>query len=360
MEVRQEMLDQLNQLNSELDKSQKKINELQEERRKYEILKQKFLEVSNKAASENNCLKVDLKDLQKCQLHTSEINSIINSYNGDMVATCGNDGDVRFYSPSKDLSSWLFKAQTLGEIPTCISFGLDNENFVSGTTDKKVHLWSLSKQKLVHTFSGHTEAITSVVFTKDMTRIVSSSNDKTIKVWDFYYKKVLLETIECDSVCNVLAMINDKNQILTGHQDGTARIYSLKSKEVVKVYKDLHTASITSLSLDKDLRICLTGSKDNTIKMIDLRAEKVLPVEFKHENYANSYEYNKAAFYKEGRYVIAGSDNSKVFIWNRETGKLLAILEAGNVGMITGCCYNLVSSKAYSVDSSGSIVVWAI
>jgi len=372
MEEKQNTLDQLNQLNDELDKSKGKIKELQEERQRYKDLKKRFLEIMNKTP-ESVHLKVHWKDednpqkllepKKKLQMHTSEINSIADSSTTDMIATCGNDGEIKFYSPSslKNLSGMVLKPQSMNEVPTAICFGFDNESFVSGTSDRKVYLWSLSKQQVVMSHSEHNSGVTSVIFTKDMSKIVSSGNDKTIKIWDIS-KKMLAGNIDCGEICNVLAVNNnDKDKILGGFKDGSVRVYSLKSQQIVKEYKGIHAGCVTSLCLDKAGKILLVGSKEGVVKMIDMKAEKVMAVEFRHEEYKNSCENNKVSFVdKDGKFVIAGGDDGKVFVWNRESGKICYVVESDHMGAVSGCVCNYSSGKVYTVDCNGATIMWSL
>jgi len=133
----------------------------------------------------------------------------------------------------------------------------------------------------------------------------------------------------------------------------------MKNGDMIKAYKNLHEASITSVCTDFDGNILLTASKDNTLKMIDLRMERVMTYSFSHTDYANSCDFNRVAFCNYGHSVVAGGNDSKVYIWDSETGKIQHIVEGGNEGKITGCCYNVSSGHLYTVDTHGFGVVWS-
>lgn len=54
-------------------------------------------------------------------------------------------------------------------------------------------------------FQGHSESVTSTVFTKD-DKIISGSDDKSVKVWELRNMRAPLTTIRTDSPVNRLSV----------------------------------------------------------------------------------------------------------------------------------------------------------
>ena len=65
----------------------------------------------------------------------------------------------------------------------------------------------------------------------------------------------------------------------------------------------------------------LTNSRDNTIKLIDLRMFNVIRT-FSADTYRTGMNWAKSDFSPDGEYVVAGSQDGSVMIWNAHTGKL--------------------------------------
>jgi len=376
---KQNMIEEWNEINKEREIAQRKLKEFEEERRKFEEMKKKLLRSTAGIKKEGDggdddapFETVDLKvfytgqktevtkvsPVKKLQLHSGDIYCIAESFIGDSIATCGADGFIKLFEPTRNQPYTSLKPQAANQIPTAVCFGFDNDTFISGTADKMVYLWSLSTQRVKKQFVGHSDRISSLCFIRDMSRIVSGSQDRSIKIWDVA-KGSISKTILCGSSCNSLLATADKTRIISGHYDGSARIYSTKTGELIKSYKNLHDGSITSVNLDLDGNLLLTGSKDNSMKMIDLRMDRVLSYEFRHSDYFNPSEYNKVSFCNYGHSVVAGGTDKKIYIWNSETGKIQHILEGGNEGSITGCCYNVSSGHLYTVDNKGFVVIWS-
>ncbi len=55
---------------------------------------------------------------------------------------------------------------------------------VSGSRDKTVRIWDAATGQELHKLQGHSDSVTSVVWSPDGTKVVFGSSDKTVRIWD--------------------------------------------------------------------------------------------------------------------------------------------------------------------------------
>lgn len=67
---------------------------------------------------------------------------------------------------------------------TSVVFSADGKTLASGSSDETVKLWDVSTGTELHTLDGHSNAVESIAFSPDGKTLASGSGDKTIKLWD--------------------------------------------------------------------------------------------------------------------------------------------------------------------------------
>jgi WD40 repeat protein len=66
----------------------------------------------------------------------------------------------------------------------CVAVSAAGRLALSGGYDKQVHLWTLSTNKCLRSFEGHTKEVTSVAISDDERSAVSGSSDSTLRLWE--------------------------------------------------------------------------------------------------------------------------------------------------------------------------------
>jgi WD40 repeat protein len=132
-----------------------------------------------------------------------------------------------------------------------------------------VKLWSRPKGRIIHTFKGHEEDVTSVAISKDRAFIVSGSKDKTVKIWD-RKKEILLKTLKGHKEqVNTLAISDDGAYIASGSgnidEDAgkSIKLWNSKTGELIETFKESGNHPILSLAITKHGKYIVSTSGES-------------------------------------------------------------------------------------------------
>lgn len=73
----------------------------------------------------------------------------------------------------------------------------DGQMLYSGSADRTIKISNIKTGKVLHTLSGHQDAIRSLALTPN-NQLISSSGDRTIKIWDLQTNQPI-QTLEQES-----------------------------------------------------------------------------------------------------------------------------------------------------------------
>ncbi|KAF9167309.1 hypothetical protein DFQ27_009856 [Actinomortierella ambigua] len=290
--------------------------------------------------------------IRKIPAHESEINTVSLSNSGSLIATGSNDKKIKIWdmktgSLSKTLTGCLQSVMS-------VSFNATDELLLGASNDNAARLWHLGTGRPRHTLTGHIGKVFSAKFNPDSTKVVSGSHDRTIKVWDLqrgYCNRTMFTFASVNDVC---LLDFDGSTIASGHLDNNLRFWDARSGNCVKEVTGIHLGQITSVCPSSDGTQILTNSRDNTLRIIDVRTYETLSV-LHAEGYRTGTNWSKACFSPDDQFVVSGSVDGSVYYWSTRDGTLEKTMRDQS-SPIVGVSW--VGGHVVSAEKDKTVVVW--
>ncbi|MGA3167229.1 MAG: hypothetical protein ABSF14_14065 [Terriglobia bacterium] len=204
------------------------------------------------------------------------------------------------------------------------AFSPDARWVATGGGDGSIKLWEVPTGREVRTLQGHTESAWSLSFSSDGSRLVSGSEDKSVRVWDVATGRELgtVYPVENGEWVIRAALSPDGRLLAAVGLSGFIHIREVGSWQEVKQLRGQQGLDFFANPL--------VFSPDNT-RFIFTRANDivVLPLTGRGEELTlrgHTSGVPSLNFGHDGRYLVSGSDDGTVRLWDFNTGELLAVL----------------------------------
>jgi WD40 repeat protein/serine/threonine protein kinase len=279
-----------------------------------------------------------------------------------------NDDGGRLATASFDRCVFVWDTATRERVHTLrhthgvvlgVAFTPDGRRLASVGEDKTVHVWDAETGREVLSLRGHTGTCGCLAFSKDGRRLASASEDKTIRVWD-------ASPLQGDEGQEALTM-PDSNEIwsLAVSPDGekiASAGWSLPVK-VRNVRTGLDSVEFPGLRTIvfcvawDDQRIAAAGGDGArfTVKVWDAQTRGEV---FSLPEVRGGTEWMTVAFSHDGRYLVTGSKDGKVQVWDAENGQPVGMLGT-HLRQILGVVFSHDGKHLASSSGDGKIKVWA-
>jgi WD repeat-containing protein 44 len=240
------------------------------------------------------------------------------------------DGDHQGPEDEVKLNAPVFKSKLIREYDGHTSSILDlswskNNFLLSSSMDKTVRLYHVSRVECLCAFK-HNDFVTSIQFhPRDDRFFLAGSLDSKIRLWSIPDKTVAYWQQVPDMVTAV-AFTPDGKTSVAGCLNGMCILYDT---EGLKAHSQIHVKSnrgrnskgskitgIDTIAIPRenglsDVKLLIT-SNDSRIRMYNLRDRNL---EIKFRGNENSCSQIHASFSDDGKFVICGSEDRKVYVW---------------------------------------------
>lgn len=157
-------------------------------------------------------------------------------------------------------------------------------------------------------------------YLKNGKEIITASGNQ-IKVWDLERVKHL-ESIPSNEFERNYISVDNREENIAVLRDYYIEIYNIKTKES---YVKLPVRSNCISFSTRENNIAISHRNTNIVEIIDVKTSSVIQ---KLEGHTN--DLNSIAFSPDGQYIVTGSDDFSIKIWNSETGNIVRTIKADN------------------------------
>ncbi|TFK36356.1 quinon protein alcohol dehydrogenase-like superfamily [Crucibulum laeve] len=275
-----------------------------------------------------------------------------------------------------------------------LSICVHNGYIASAGSDRRVAVWNLAENKLVKVICDHEDSVLCVRF--DDERLVSCSKDRTVRTYSF--PNLTPQFVFGAHRAAVNAVSLSKDLIVSGSGDRSIRLWDARTGKLLRTFDDHHTRGIASIDFSPPF--VLSGSSDKHLRLFDMttlqgwstspdyggpgaESSSVGPLPFPFVAGASSYTtttvcqscgagvqttripdadgrcmhsdlVRSVAFGED--FVLSGSYDLSIKVWDRKTGGLVANLTDGHTGRIF--CVGFDYTKIVSCSEDQRICIW--
>ncbi|XP_053974020.1 autophagy-related protein 16-1 isoform X1 [Hylaeus volcanicus] len=286
--------------------------------------------------------------------HDGEVYAVKWSPVDRILATGGADRKVKLWNVTKVSSE--SRGTLVGSNAGVMSVDFDSTGtlILGASNDYASRVWTVNDLRLKHTLTGHCGKVMAAKFLGEPSKVVTGSYDRTLKIWDLR-SKACIETKFAGSSCNDLVTSDGAGStIISGHYDQRIRFWDTRSESSSNDI--LLQGKVTSLDLSRDANYLLSCVRDDTLKLIDLRMKKIIG-SFSADGFKVGFDWTRASFSPNGKYIAVGSSDGSVFIWSLVTNMIETVLK-NHTAVVTAVSWHSYDSYLASVDRAKTVTVW--
>ncbi|KAL1921532.1 uncharacterized protein VTP21DRAFT_11248 [Calcarisporiella thermophila] len=316
-------------------------------------------------------LDVDLKHILE---HNSVVCCVRFSSNGQYLATgCNRSAQIYDVQTGKMITMLIDEniARDGSDLYIrSVCFSPNDQFLATGAEDRQIRIWDIASKRVRQVLSGHEQDIYSLDWSRDGQRIVSGSGDRTTRVWDAETGQCLhVLTIEeagqKDAGVTSVAISPDGRLVAAGSLDKMVRVWDAQTGYPLDQLEG-HKDSVYSVAFGPDGKLLVSGSLDRALRLWDLSglgrpgangtgggAQAGKPsggavcrqILTGHKDFVLSVAISPC-----GTWVISGSKDRSVQVWDARTGQSQFMLQGHKNSVISVA----LSPKGQPLFATGS------
>ncbi len=236
---------------------------------------------------------------------------------------------------------------------TSAVYSPDGKKILSASFDKTIKEWDLESATCLRTYQGHEDIVTSAVYSADGQKILSASTDLTIKEWDVASGNCLRTYQGHTSRVTSAVYSTDGQKILSASRDQTIKEWDVASGNCLRTYQGHEHFVYNAVYSANDQKI-LSASHDKTIKEWDVASGNCL-----HTYHGHEHGVSNAVYSPDSQKILSASIDETIKEWDVVNGNCLQTCH-GHTNSVTSAIYSADGQKILSASWDYTVKEWDV
>jgi WD40 repeat protein len=308
------------------------------------------------------------------------------SDNGEFLFSGGYYGQIKIWHiPSGRCQGELSDKEN---VILCISLSPDQKTIASGGSDGIIKIWDLQTLSCTAILPGHVGSVRTINYLPDGSHVFSTGDDGTIRFWDLHRLNCIRTAEEHSGAVDAAGVIPQSSGIFSAGKDRTLRIWEHKPwitpynsllLAVPRAYQNLtdekkrvnvltHKAdTLFQQKKSQEAYDCLREAQEipgyetslDILDRINLCAREGKPTSIKNSWLIRTLKHSTSpihsmAFSKDGKYLLSGTVNHAIDLWDLVSGEHIKNLAGHQNGRIV-VAYSSDGRHAFSGSKTTAI-----
>jgi WD40 repeat protein len=269
---------------------------------------------------------------------------------------------------------------------TSLAINRDGTLALTGSDDHTLILWDITTGDILQRFgtpavtvgtntptptpiSGHSARVITVALSPDGTRAFSAGGDNLLILWDVTTGQELRREETANFPIRSMAFSPDGTIIALGSTQGDIELRNVETWELLQTLDGGDQGIVLSVAFSPSGTSLVSGSVSGTVILWDLTTQQNVILSAAGNTINTTVQgrdghtdaVNSVTFSPDGEYILSGSSDESMILWEVATNKLIHRF-FGHNGAVTSVAFNADSDDLQAISASldNSLIVWDI